>query len=462
MPSDAFQESSGREMAESTIFARDQNANACLLFSLGIPRGYTNQTNIYQRVVEWYWNYEGTDSDGFLRSISYRQYKGTTYSETFPRTIPPGSPGESVVVSLTHISTTTYRLVHVIDGIVYPFAPSALGIGGFSPQIHEPGIGMAYGWWYLNVYVTPKVQLGGHVEILIVRGGRTGAGAFDEYIAEDGSLVAFPGFYTADPDIGSKRTFLFTSLNVDIEQSASMFFQGPEDFCNQKLVAIIRDPVVPDYAALIAGNPIIDTEALHIRFNAVRYERFTVFFIFNTTGTTFITGYINPANGTGVVNNPHVFQFTDTTIANNGKSAWSWDFGDGQSSALQNPQHTYANIGTYNVTLAVTDANGFPETGTIPVTVQPYVDAQFTYTVTPIGASRNIHFTNTRAILPPSLEASATYLWNFGAPAFPPNTSTLENPPDKLLVTGLGSVVVTLTVTAGGVVSVYSQTISLA
>lgn len=39
-------------------------------------------------------------------------------------------------------------------------------------------------------------------------------------------------------------------------------------------------------------------------------------------------------------------------------SSWSWNFGDGAGSTQQNPQHSYANPGTYTVTLQVTDADG--------------------------------------------------------------------------------------------------------
>lgn len=44
--------------------------------------------------------------------------------------------------------------------------------------------------------------------------------------------------------------------------------------------------------------------------------------------------------------------FTNMT---SGGSAWSWTFGDGGTSSLQNPVHTYAAPGNYNVSLTVTD-----------------------------------------------------------------------------------------------------------
>ena len=39
-------------------------------------------------------------------------------------------------------------------------------------------------------------------------------------------------------------------------------------------------------------------------------------------------------------------------------SAWRWDFGDGQSSTAQNPSHTYATEGLYDVRLEVAGSNG--------------------------------------------------------------------------------------------------------
>ena len=39
-------------------------------------------------------------------------------------------------------------------------------------------------------------------------------------------------------------------------------------------------------------------------------------------------------------------------------TGWAWDFGDGNTSTLQNPMHTYAAAGTYNVCLTTTDACG--------------------------------------------------------------------------------------------------------
>lgn len=51
--------------------------------------------------------------------------------------------------------------------------------------------------------------------------------------------------------------------------------------------------------------------------------------------------------------------FIDLTTDPDGTVAsWAWDFGDGGTSSLQHPSHSYADPGTYVVTLSVTDDQG--------------------------------------------------------------------------------------------------------
>lgn len=54
-------------------------------------------------------------------------------------------------------------------------------------------------------------------------------------------------------------------------------------------------------------------------------------------------------------------QVTFTDITGTGV-AWSWDFGDGQSTTQQHPTHTYNSTGTYIACLTVTDMNGCQQT----------------------------------------------------------------------------------------------------
>jgi uncharacterized repeat protein (TIGR02543 family) len=55
---------------------------------------------------------------------------------------------------------------------------------------------------------------------------------------------------------------------------------------------------------------------------------------------------------------------------NNIIDSYTWDFGDGGSSDLAQPTHTYTAVGTYTATLTVADADGNTNTDTVTVTVK--------------------------------------------------------------------------------------------
>ncbi|WP_343522776.1 PKD domain-containing protein [Pedobacter sp.] len=66
---------------------------------------------------------------------------------------------------------------------------------------------------------------------------------------------------------------------------------------------------------------------------------------------------VSPGNELSIPN--YSFGFKDVST---GPVSWEWTFGDGAKSTLQNPNHTYANEGTYNVTLKVLNKEGCSST----------------------------------------------------------------------------------------------------
>lgn len=102
-------------------------------------------------------------------------------------------------------------------------------------------------------------------------------------------------------------------------------------------------------------------------------------------------------------------QFYDsTTIASGSVVAWQWDFGDGYSSTIQNPVHTYNNSTQYNVTLIATSDNGCRDTITKVVTIQPPPVADFTFTPPAVQIGQSISFTDQ------SYDDIGLWLWSFG------------------------------------------------
>ena len=94
--------------------------------------------------------------------------------------------------------------------------------------------------------------------------------------------------------------------------------------------------------------------------------------------------------------NDGVVNFTDQSyIAGTGLIVgWNWDFGDGNTSAIQNPNHDFIPGFTYNVQLAVTDSSGCSDTIIIPVFVNPLPSASFTFNPNNICSEAIINFTN--------------------------------------------------------------------
>lgn len=79
--------------------------------------------------------------------------------------------------------------------------------------------------------------------------------------------------------------------------------------------------------------------------------------------------------------------FTDgSTISSGTMTNWDWDFGDGDTSIVQNPAHTYPGPGDYNSTLIAYSSNGCSDTAFQTLTVNPVPIADFT----PTAACENI------------------------------------------------------------------------
>jgi len=162
----------------------------------------------------------------------------------------------------------------------------------------------------------------------------------------------------------------------------------------------------------------------------------------NSIKTGYITVAVEPvSNFTANVTsgaNPLSVAFTDQS--ENEPTSWEWNFGDGSTSTDQNPTHTYAAAGTYNVSLNVSNIGGSNnKTVTTYITVANIPVADFTSNVTSGALPLTVNFSDQSTNEPTEWE------WNFGDG----NTSTEQNPTHTYSTVGTYNVSLNAT-NAGG------------
>jgi len=136
----------------------------------------------------------------------------------------------------------------------------------------------------------------------------------------------------------------------------------------------------------------------------------------STTKTNYITVQTIPSSNFNYSVDTLTVSFTNNSI---GATSYLWNFGDGNTSNQANPVHTYAQSGTYTVTLTSTNACG-STTSTKTVTVIALPVAGFTADVTSGCAPLVVHFTSQ------SLGNPTAYAWQF--PGGTPDVSSAQNP----------------------------------
>ncbi|MBL4658294.1 MAG: PKD domain-containing protein, partial [Flavobacteriales bacterium] len=130
-----------------------------------------------------------------------------------------------------------------------------------------------------------------------------------------------------------------------------------------------------------------------------------------------------------------------------GPATYAWDFGDGATSTLQSPAHTYGTASTYNVCLTVTDSCGF---STLCQIITVTGGCTLSLIQTSSDESTPGAFDGMASVFTTGGTAPFTYLWD------DPSTQT------NSVATGLTAGVYTVTVTdASGCVEVATVVVSV-
>jgi len=111
-----------------------------------------------------------------------------------------------------------------------------------------------------------------------------------------------------------------------------------------------------------------------------------------------LIGMILPVSATPIANfnfvdNYRSVQFTDTSVGS--PNCWQWDFGDGSTSNVQNPTHTYSANGHYTIKLDVGTNGQFLSSTTQTLAARELLTASFTVSPTSGIAPVTVQLTDT-------------------------------------------------------------------
>jgi gliding motility-associated-like protein len=137
---------------------------------------------------------------------------------------------------------------------------------------------------------------------------------------------------------------------------------------------------------------------------------------------------------------PLSVQFTDQT--NPVPAQWSWDFGDGTTSAQQSPSHTYTTTGNFNVKLAVTNATGCSDTITMPQYIKIVPP-----TVIILPAAGCVGSPIPLSAMVNAIDGVQSYAWSASGGTL--SSTTVPNPTLTVGTQGYYSLTLTITTTGG-------------
>lgn len=287
-------------------------------------------------------------------------------------------------------------------------------------------------------------------------------GANDEWGA-DGIVFVLQQGQSAVPNVAQNMGYVGISPSVGIEidtyQNSGAPFNDPAAdhvtiMSNGDFASVLTSPVsisnIEDNANHIVNiqwDPVLQALAIFIDGTFISgYNGDIINTIFGGNSNV----YFGFTGATGGLNNLQTFcmyrnaaftqdqtnvcigetvNFTDNSTSDLGQITYLWDFGDGATSTLQNPSHSWATSGTKNVTLTISDPSGCTDVANVNITVQPPITANFNIT------DVNCNGGNDGVINTTPTNGSAPYTYNWDIPSTSQNPSGLSAGTYNLTIT---------------------------
>ena len=382
---------------------------------LPLTVNFSNQTT--GSATSWSWNF-GDGGTSTSQNPSHNYAAGGTYTVSLTATGPGGSDPETKV---GYINVTP-----LAEFVAAPLTGTAPVTVAFTDQ----STGGATSWfWDFGDETTSTLQnpshdytdvLGGNYTVALTATGPGGANTktrlnYINTLAVPAPVAAFTG----TPTTGA------ASLGVTFtDQSTGVISTWAWDFGDGGTSALQN----PTHNYFTSG---IYTVSLTATGPGGSDPETKVGYVTVTPLAEFLG---DPLTGTS----PLTVQFTNQSTG--GDTSWSWDFGDGGTSTLQNPSHAYTDVlgGNFNVSLIATGPGGsntktrpnYISTAAVPAPVAAFSGTPLSGTV-PLSVA----FTDA------STGTISSWSWNFGDG----EASTLQNPTHNYVASGTYTVALTVT-----------------
>ena len=235
------------------------------------------------------------------------------------------------------------------------------------------------------------------------------------------SLGVFIDTYANPVHSDPANDHISINSNGDVDHATANNLDGPYDLgevedCEDDTLRIVWDPSVTTYTVyyngalvlthvgdiintIFGGDPMVYWGFTGATGGADNEQRFCLDL------TADFSSNVSTTNGCLY----DTIQFLDESTSTLGAMAsWNWDFGDGTTSAVPNPQHAYDSSASYLAMLTVTDASGCEEVHAVPVLISSHqIEVSVSDDTLCLGSQANLNVSLTPGV------ASAGIIYNY-------------------------------------------------